>query len=117
MRRLQLILAFAAVLFGGALLGVGNMLALPSVPADGAESHHGHHGATTDVAALPAYLTLPAHCLFCIDGVVPQPVQLSTADLAPLQGADRPEPDRHSISLHRSSSAWYTSRAPPSPIV
>lgn len=107
-------LALTAAVFGGLVLGAGNMLQLYLDPA-GAASLHGTHGAhahgehdrhaghgmhrpvaaepssydcgphtrataSEPEAAPPAVPTLPAHCLFCLDGIVPQPVVLAGVD-------------------------------------
>jgi len=47
-----------------------------SEPAAGDHAHHGHHGAVEPPDTLATILTLPAHCLFCLDGMVPAPVAI-----------------------------------------
>ncbi|MEE4360586.1 MAG: hypothetical protein V2I63_03580, partial [Pseudomonadales bacterium] len=117
-------LALTAAVFGGLVLGAGNMLQLYLDPAAAASLHGAHgvethgehagHGAQRPVtaealsydcgphapepvpeAAPPAVPTLPAHCLFCLDGIVPQPVVLAipvadgVATLAPVPPVHR----------------------------
>ena len=98
-RQLAANLALVAALFGGLFLGAGNMVMLqldPSFAAvlhgdHGPDDHVGHdhedpavdalacgdglEAATTGHSNASAPLpVLPAHCLFCLDGITPQPV-------------------------------------------
>jgi hypothetical protein len=107
-RQLAANLALVAALFGGLFLGAGNMVMLhldPSFAAvlhggHGADEHSGHEHAAHEPEQLPAEAlacgdglpaaaaradagdglpVLPAHCLFCLDGITPQPVDPATA--------------------------------------
>jgi len=81
--RTCLTLALAATLFAGVLIGVGNMIHLAvTEPAAADHAHHGHHAAAEPSDTLATILTLPAHCLFCIDGMVPAPVAMPQGDSA-----------------------------------
>lgn len=147
--RLGHALALTATLFGGLVLGTGNMLALqlePGIAADlhrlhGMGSmpgmaherapmhdmasmhasmrvapaahdaasmhgmHHAHAGAapqqmpppTGHMVASGPLPDLPAHCMFCIDGIAPQPVELIL--LPPPRGALRPPMLRAAATL------------------
>ena len=66
------IVALAAFLFGALVYGPGNAFL-------GHHDHaaHHHHGAAADKAAVS--LEVPAHCLFCLDGIAPQPTELLVA--------------------------------------
>ncbi|MEE4299057.1 MAG: hypothetical protein V2J24_06415 [Pseudomonadales bacterium] len=107
-------IALFAILFGGVGFGTGNMLQLVLDPEGAAEAHEhgareaaGHgdfamvcgDGAGAVVAAPPseadAPLPLPPeHCLFCLDGIAPQPVPQgdSTPPDHPRPALPRPRP-------------------------
>jgi len=91
--RTGLVLAIAATLFAGVLIGLGNMIHLADTePAAADHAHHGPHGAAESSDTLATILTLPAHCLFCIDGMVPAPVPLPRGDTASDGGRALPAP-------------------------
>jgi len=68
-------LALIAFAFGALVYGPGNALIghHEHTPA-----HLHHHGAATGNAAAGPW-DVPAHCLFCLDGVAPQPTALIAA--------------------------------------
>jgi len=91
--RTGLVLAITATLFAGVLIGLGNMIHLAATePAAADHAHHGHHGGAESSDTLATILTLPAHCLFCIDGMVPAPVPLPRGDAASDGGRALPAP-------------------------
>jgi len=98
-RQLAANLALVAALFGGLFLGTGNMVMLQLDPSFAAVLHgahgpddpagHDHEAEADDALACGDGLQaagndqpdatgplpmLPAHCLFCLDGITPQPV-------------------------------------------
>ncbi len=108
-------LALAALIFGGALLGAGNAvhgLSGSSQPAEQHQGHHAHHGAAD--AALPDILSMPAHCMFCIDGIAPQPAMLPEVVLAALCTARFNVPAGPVCRSPASHPRSFLSRAPPS---
>lgn len=103
-RQLAANLALVAALFGGLFLGAGNMVMLKLDPSFAAVLHGGHglddaHGHDHEDPAVDALACgdglaatrdgrtdatgplpmLPAHCLFCLDGITPQPVNPAAA--------------------------------------
>jgi hypothetical protein len=53
-------LTFIAILYGGLLLGAGNAFLV----AERGRDHHDH-------ASTAVFEGIPAHCLFCLNGIVP----------------------------------------------
>lgn len=106
-RSLAASLALLATLFGGLFYGAGNMLMLATVPGfasvlhgDPGDHRHDHAsgprvdrlacGEGVGAAAVPPTasadhepLGIPAHCMFCLDGVSPAPVDLAAAAVEP----------------------------------
>jgi hypothetical protein len=147
-------LALTAAVFGGLVLGAGNMLQLYLDPA-AAASLHGAHGTSApgehdrhaghgmhptvaaDVpsydcgphahaaapepvaeAAPPAVPTLPAHCLFCLDGIVPQPVVLAGLDEGPAVLPPPAPPVQPALDAPvRYTDRAHRPRGPPFPLV
>ncbi|MCR9278284.1 MAG: hypothetical protein NXH85_09935 [Pseudomonadaceae bacterium] len=96
-------LAWLSIVFGGFLLGIGNAvtgalgsvdhsahMSAPSTDAAGAaHAHHHHHQPSPESPVLVAFQpptvpasfmeALPAHCLFCLDGVTPAPLGVQEA--------------------------------------
>lgn len=97
----------AAVLFGGAVLGLGNALQ-GLLAADNAHAHHQHHEQAGEVVVL-----LPAHCMFCIDGMSPQPTALFTSTSAAIQNSQQPRTATSVEVLPATFYFRYQSRAPP----
>lgn len=147
-------LALTAAVFGGLVLGAGNMLQLYLDPAAAASLHgahgveasgehdrpagHGMHAtAAADApahdcgpqaraaapepvaeAAPPTVPTLPAHCLFCLDGIVPQPVVLSGLDEGPAVLPPPPPPIQPALDAPvRDTDRAHRPRGPPLPLV
>lgn len=103
MRRFALMLSFAATLYGGVLLGLGNWL-------DNVGTGHQHHH-----DAIAAAATLPAHCVFCIDGVSPAPPAVHQVVVAsgfiPVAVAAAPD-----VDLRIGTRVPFQARGPPSSI-
>lgn len=98
---------------GNAISGYFNSLDADHSQDQTAHHHHHHTQHTETEQAIPSILTLPAHCMFCIDGIAPEPAALAGCDCAhalvkspcgvtPALAAVRPKP----IKL-------FDSRAPP----
>jgi hypothetical protein len=108
-RSLAASLALLATLFGGLFYGAGNMLMLATSPGfasvlhgdHGGHEGHGEHdhgavdalvcgdgvGPATRAAPAPdadGPLGIPAHCVFCLDGTAPTPVEVVAAAADPL---------------------------------
>jgi hypothetical protein len=68
------VVALLAFAFGALVYGPGNAFI-------GHHDHgaHHHHDAASGSAAAAAALEVPAHCLFCLDGIAPQPTELIVA--------------------------------------
>lgn len=66
--------ALAAIFFGALLYGPGNAFLTP--PEHGA---HRHRNAGPYAPTSMTAWNLPAHCLFCLDGIAPQPTELILA--------------------------------------
>jgi hypothetical protein len=147
-------LALTAAVFGGLVLGAGNMLQLyldpaaaaslhgtHGAPAHGEHDRHAGHGMHPAVAAEPSSYdcgphghaaapepvpeadpptvpTLPAHCLFCLDGIVPQPVVLAGVDEGPAV-LPPPAPPVHPAfdAPVRDTDRAHRPRGPPLPLV
>lgn len=103
-RQLAANLALLAALFGGLFLGAGNMVMLQLDPSFAKVLHgghgpddpagHDHEDPAVDALACGDGLqavgndqpdatgplpVLPAHCLFCLDGITPQPADPAAA--------------------------------------
>lgn len=111
-KRLPFALSLAAVIFGGALLGLGNALWDSVASADDSDAHH-HQEAASTAVTLPRILTLPAHCLFCIDGVTPQPTELSRAVFLSRSTASVIPPCQSTRAPQTAFATAYKVRAPP----
>ncbi|MEM9624000.1 MAG: hypothetical protein AAF993_20335, partial [Pseudomonadota bacterium] len=114
-------LALVAVIFGGTVMGLGN--ALQGYLNAGNEDPHAHHHHQDhhkhqahqhhQSQAATALLLLPAHCMFCIDGMSPQHAALYHS----MEGSRRTSQPHTPAQAPAASPAELTyrfhSRAPP----
>ena len=130
LRSLAETLALFAALFGGLAYGTGNMLQLALDPAGAMRAHggagaagaddfalicagaHGEHARPGKAPRAPEPL-LPAHCLFCLDGIAPQPVELLIDATGTALAPVRPRADRVVAAPRCSQRRYAGARGPP----